>query len=105
MPGGDGTGPMGLGPMTGRAAGYCAGYGMPGYMNPYGGRRVHPGLAYHPAVPGFGAVAFPARPAFAYGAFPRRGLGMAWGRGGGFGLGMAWRRGGGRGFGRGWARW
>jgi hypothetical protein len=24
--------------MTGRAAGYCAGYGMPGYMNPYGGR-------------------------------------------------------------------
>lgn len=33
MPGGDGTGPMGMGPMTGRAAGYCAGYGMPGYMN------------------------------------------------------------------------
>jgi hypothetical protein len=24
--------------MTGRAAGYCAGYSMPGYMNPYGGR-------------------------------------------------------------------
>jgi len=24
--------------MTGRAAGYCAGYGMPGYMNPVGGR-------------------------------------------------------------------
>ncbi|MFW6189454.1 MAG: DUF5320 domain-containing protein [Planctomycetota bacterium] len=34
MPGGDGTGPMGMGPMTGRAAGYCAGYGVPGYMNP-----------------------------------------------------------------------
>ena len=33
MPGGDRTGPMGLGPMTGRAAGYCAGYGVPGYMN------------------------------------------------------------------------
>ncbi|MBN2030229.1 DUF5320 domain-containing protein [bacterium] len=37
MPRGDGTGPAGMGPMTGRAAGYCAGYPMPGYMNPYGG--------------------------------------------------------------------
>jgi len=27
-----------MGPMTGRAAGYCAGYPVPGYMNPYGGR-------------------------------------------------------------------
>ena len=39
MPGGDGTGPAGMGPMTGGAAGYCAGYGMPGYLNPVGGRR------------------------------------------------------------------
>jgi hypothetical protein len=38
MPRGDGTGPAGMGPMTGRAAGYCAGYSTPGYMNPYGGR-------------------------------------------------------------------
>jgi hypothetical protein len=38
MPGGDGTGPAGLGPMTGRAAGFCAGYPAPGYMNPIGGR-------------------------------------------------------------------
>lgn len=38
MPRGDGTGPMGLGPMTGRAAGYCAGYGAPGYANPMPGR-------------------------------------------------------------------
>ena len=38
MPGGDGTGPAGMGPMTGRAAGYCAGYGVPGYMNPGPGR-------------------------------------------------------------------
>ena len=38
MPGGDGTGPAGLGPMTGRAAGYCAGYPVPGFMNPIGGR-------------------------------------------------------------------
>jgi len=37
MPGGDGTGPAGMGPMTGRAAGYCAGYPVPGYMNPVGG--------------------------------------------------------------------
>jgi len=37
MPGGDGTGPGGLGPMTGRAAGYCAGYPVPGYMNPIPG--------------------------------------------------------------------
>lgn len=38
MPGGDRTGPMGMGPMSGRAAGYCAGYGVPGYMNPAFGR-------------------------------------------------------------------
>jgi hypothetical protein len=34
MPRGDRTGPWGMGPMTGRAAGLCAGYGVPGYMNP-----------------------------------------------------------------------
>jgi len=38
MPRGDGTGPAGMGPMTGRAAGFCAGYPVPGYMNPVGGR-------------------------------------------------------------------
>jgi len=38
MPRGDGTGPMGMGSMTGRAAGYCAGYGMPGYASPAFGR-------------------------------------------------------------------
>jgi hypothetical protein len=38
MPRGDGTGPAGMGPTTGRAAGFCAGYGVPGYMNPAGGR-------------------------------------------------------------------
>ena len=38
MPGGDGTGPRGMGPMTGRAAGLCAGYPTPGYMNAAGGR-------------------------------------------------------------------
>lgn len=38
MPAGDGTGPMGAGPMTGRAAGYCAGFPYPGYANPMPGR-------------------------------------------------------------------
>ncbi|RKY36483.1 MAG: hypothetical protein DRP78_03525 [Candidatus Omnitrophota bacterium] len=33
MPGGDRTGPAGMGPMTGRGAGYCA-----GYMSPIPGR-------------------------------------------------------------------
>ena len=37
MPRGDRTGPTGFGPMTGRAAGFCAGYSMPGYMNPIPG--------------------------------------------------------------------
>ena len=38
MPRGDGTGPAGMGPMTGRAAGYCAGYDAPGFANPVPGR-------------------------------------------------------------------
>jgi len=38
MPGGDKTGPRGMGPMTGRGAGYCAGQQVPGYMNPGHGR-------------------------------------------------------------------
>jgi hypothetical protein len=33
MPGGDRTGPVGRGSMTGRGAGFCAGYGVPGYAN------------------------------------------------------------------------
>ena len=66
MPGGDRTGPGGRGPMTGRAAGYCAGYPGPGYMNP--------------DVPGYGR-------GFGFGR--GRGFGRGfWGRGRGF-----WRRG------------
>jgi hypothetical protein len=53
---------MGLGPMTGRAAGFCAGYDVPGYMNPVGGRGYF--------GRGFG-----------------RGLGLGYGRGFGFGRG------------------
>lgn len=38
MPGGDRTGPMGAGPRTGRAAGYCSGFSAPGFANPVMGR-------------------------------------------------------------------
>ena len=68
MPGGDGTGPAGMGPMTGRAAGYCAGYPVPGYMNPIPGRG------------GFG---------YGRGWGRGRGGGRGWGRG--FGRGFGWR--------------
>ena len=64
MPRGDRTGPMGMGPMTGRGAGYCAGYQVPGYANPVSGRGS--GL-------GFG-----------------RGRGMGFGRGFGRGSGRGW---------------
>ena len=37
MPGGDGTGPAGMGSMTGRGMGFCAGLGAPGYTS--GGGR------------------------------------------------------------------
>ena len=38
MPRGDRTGPTGMGSMTGRAAGYCAGYSVPGFANQVAGR-------------------------------------------------------------------
>ncbi|MEW6515514.1 MAG: DUF5320 domain-containing protein [candidate division FCPU426 bacterium] len=44
MPRGDRTGPRGMGSMTGRAAGYCAGNNMPGYANAVGGRGMGAGL-------------------------------------------------------------
>ncbi|MFW5976610.1 MAG: DUF5320 domain-containing protein [Bacillota bacterium] len=59
MPWGDGTGPAGRGPRTGRAAGYCAGFNVPGYMNfkfgRGGGRGGRRGLAtsVRPAVSGY----------------------------------------------------
>jgi len=34
MPLGDRTGPWGFGPMTGRGLGFCAGFPVPGFMNP-----------------------------------------------------------------------
>ncbi|WP_307262684.1 DUF5320 domain-containing protein [Oligosphaera ethanolica] len=68
MPRGNGTGPMGMGPMTGRGAGYCAGFAAPGYMNPQVGGRGMGG--------GFG-----------------RGLGGGFGCGAGFGFGRGFGRG------------
>ena len=49
MPGGDRTGPIGAGPMTGRAAGYCAGYTVPGSVHRAfgGGRFRHGGRGGH----------------------------------------------------------
>lgn len=41
MPGGDGTGPRGFGPMTGRKAGYCAGFPVAGYANPIPNRSFY----------------------------------------------------------------
>jgi len=43
MPSGDRTGPMGMGPMTSRAAGFCAGNRAPGYMHTGGGRGFEMG--------------------------------------------------------------
>ena len=47
MPGGDRTGPRGMGPMTGRAAGYCAGFAGAGYEMGRGrGRGGYGGQGY-----------------------------------------------------------
>jgi hypothetical protein len=74
MPGGDGTGPAGLGQMTGRAAGYCAGFSLPGYAN----ASMRMGMGYRR-----GYLQMPL--------YGRRFLG----RGTGFGRGRGGRRGGG----------
>ena len=92
MPWGDGTGPTGLGPMTGRAAGFCAGYGVPGYANPVAGawaRGAYPAPAY-----GYAGVMRRPLPYAAYGPM--------WGRR--FGRGFGWGFGRGRGFGRSFGR-
>ena len=96
MPRGDRTGPAGMGPMTGRAAGYCAGYSTPGFMNPYGGRVSR-------GAPSWGAGGYAGRypysaPAGDWGAYPAyrpirgRFSGTVSGRGrGGFGRGRGRR--------------
>lgn len=68
MPGGDRTGPLGEGPKTGRAAGFCTGYRMPGYMNP--GVNNYPGGVFRGA--GHGGIPWGG------------GRGRAWGGGRGF---------------------
>lgn len=46
MPRGDRTGPLGEGPGTGRGAGFCAGFRVPGYFNGLSGRRPGSGRGY-----------------------------------------------------------
>jgi len=46
MPRGDGMGPRSLGAMTGRSAGFCAGFVVPGYMNPVAGRGGGFGMGF-----------------------------------------------------------
>lgn len=65
MPRGDGTGPWGRGPRTGRGAGYCAGNDVPGYLN----------------------AAMPPRGGFGMGRGSGRGFGRGMGQGRGFGGG------------------
>ena len=91
MPFGDGTGPAGLGPMTGRAAGFCAGFPVPGNMNP----MIGPAGLHRPGVP----AARPYRPGF-YGYGLPYGGRVIPGFGRGFGLGRGFGRGRGRGRGR-----
>lgn len=83
MPFGDGTGPARLGPMTGRAAGFCAGFPVPGYMNPVMGRAGF----YGSGVPvarryGAGSYGYGASYGMPYGGWGRRGFGFGrgWGR-------------------------
>ena len=55
MPFGDGTGPRGMGPMTGRGAGYCAGFSGPGFTNPLPGpTRFGFGFGWRPRYSGWG---------------------------------------------------
>ena len=94
--------------MTGRAAGYCAGYPAPGYANPIPYARLgvragyaNAGMPYAPAGLGAYPVSYPASPyaapyAGAYRVPLGRGLGRGFVRGLGFGFGR------GRGRGRGW---
>ena len=53
MPRGDRTGPMGFGPLTGRGAGYCAGYPTPGNMRGFGMRGGR-GRGFRRMMPGAG---------------------------------------------------
>jgi len=89
MPAGNGTGPLGMGPMTGRAAGYCAGFGVPGYVNPTMGRGFGAGPGAFAPAPYVGAgmpYGFPPPYASAWGR-RLRGFRAGFGRGRGAGRG------------------
>jgi hypothetical protein len=92
MPFGDGTGPAGMGPMTGRAADVCAGYPVPGYMNPVMGRAGSYNAGMLAIGPYGGGT-------YIYG-MPYAGWSNPWLRRG-FGFGRGFGRGHGRGRGRG----
>jgi hypothetical protein len=86
---GDGTGPVGLGPMTGRAAGFCAGYPVPGYMNLATGRTGFYGVGA-PVVGPYG-VGYGMSYGNRLNLWLRRGFGFGFGRC--FGRGRGWGRG------------
>ena len=73
MPRGDKRGPNGMGPMTGRGLGYCAGYDAPGFM-PDAPPRGEPGYGR-----GYG-----------FGPRSRSGFGPRFGFGRGRGFGRGW---------------
>lgn len=93
MPFRDGTGPAGMRPMTGRAAGFGAGLPVPGYGNPSGVRRYVAPYRMPPSSygPGYGV------PHTGWlGRWFRKGFGLARGFGFGRGFGVGRGRRGGR---------
>jgi len=94
MPFGDGTGPAGMGPMTGRAAGFCAGFPVPGYMNPALGRAGFYGAGV-PAVGGYGTCLYGYGAGYGvpYASWPNPWLRRGFGFGRGFGRGRGRGRG------------
>ena len=91
---GYGTGPVGLGPITGRGAGFGLGLPVPGYVNPVTSRVGFYGTGVRAGRP-YGAGSY----SYGYAA-PYAGWGRPWlrrGFGFGRGLGHAFRRGRGRG--------
>jgi hypothetical protein len=70
MPGLDGTGPLGLGPMTGRGAGFCMGYAVP-WGARYYGRGAGMGFGrgfrrmyYATGLPGWARFGYPGYPQY-----------------------------------------
>jgi len=70
MPGGDGTGPMGMGSMTGRGMGYCAGYSVPGSANYGFGRGMGCGRGFRRMFNRTGMMGWARYGAYPYGFQP-----------------------------------